>query len=130
MEEMKLPYVPFTVGDEEYKLKINAKSAIELEKKLGVSLVEGMRDFDKIGTATAYLWASLQAYNAGIKESDAIEIYDDYISAGGDISDFADVLTEVLIVSGFLKRSVVENLRAQTEAIKRIAAKASKTPRS
>ena len=84
-----------------------------------------MADFDKVGTLTDYLKAGLQAYNAGMTEDSAIEIFDDYISAGGDVGSFAEVLVEMLIVSGFLKRPQTEALMAQ---VKQIQESVIKTP--
>lgn len=110
---MNLPYTILKIKDKEYRLKITAANAIELEKKLGKSLVDGMTDFDKVGTLTAYLSASLKAYEniAG----DVTELYDDYINEGGSMSELSDVLVEVLIVSGFLQRPRIDALRAQME---------------
>ena len=122
---MNLPYTTLKIKNDEYKLKITAKAAIELEKKQDKSIVDGMSDFDKVGTLTDYLEAGLQAYNPGITEDSAIEIFDDYISAGGDVGSFAEVLVEMLIVSGFLKRPQTEALMAQ---VKQIQESVIKTP--
>ncbi|MBQ8931551.1 MAG: hypothetical protein IJ045_03870 [Ruminiclostridium sp.] len=108
---MNLPYTILKIKDREYRLKITAANAIELEKKLGKSLVDGMADFDKVGTLTAYLSASLKAYENIAGE--VTELYDDYINEGGSMSQLSDVLVEVLIVSGFLQRPQIDALRAQ-----------------
>ncbi|MBP3922077.1 MAG: hypothetical protein J6D27_03840 [Ruminiclostridium sp.] len=110
---MNLPYTILKIKDKEYRLKITAANAIELEKKLGKSLVDGMTDFDKVGTLTAYLSASLKAYEN--IDGDVTELYDDYINEGGSMSQLSDVLVEVLIVSGFLQRPQIDALRAQME---------------
>ncbi len=109
---MQLPYAILKIKDKEYRLKITAANAIELEKKLGKSLVDGMSDFDKVGTLTAYLSASLKAFEP-VSEREVNELYDDYINDGGSMSQLSDVLVEVLIVSGFLQRPQIEALRTQ-----------------
>ena len=115
MEENRLPYETLKIGDTEYKLKISASSAIEIEKKTGKSLVAGMTDFDKLETVTLYLWGALNRFQANIDIRKAQEIYDDYIDAGGDLSDMAEILFKTLTVSGFFKRQQAEKLLALAE---------------
>ena len=109
MEENRLPYETLKIGDTEYKLKISASSAIEIEKKTGKSLVAGMADFDKLETVTLYLWGALNRFQANIDVRKAQEIYDDYIDAGGDLSDMAEILFKALTVSGFSSVSRQKN---------------------
>nr|DAH47630.1 MAG TPA: tail assembly chaperone protein [Caudoviricetes sp.] len=115
MDENRLPYETLKIGDTEYKLKISASSAIEIEKKTGKSLVAGMADFDKIETVTLYLWGALNRFQANVDIRKAQEIYDDYIDAGGDLSDMAEILFKTLTVSGFFKRQQAEKLLALAE---------------
>lgn len=72
MKENRLPYETLKIGDTEYKLKISASSAIEIEKKTGKSLVAGMADFDKLETVTLYLWGALNRFQANIDIRKAI----------------------------------------------------------
>ena len=104
MEENRLPYETLKIGDTEYKLKISASSAIEIEKKTG-----------KLETVTLYLWGALNRFQANIDVRKAQEIYDDYIDAGGDLSDMAEILFKTLTVSGFFKRQQAEKLLALAE---------------
>lgn len=105
MEENRLPYETLKIGDTEYKLKISASSAIEIEKKTGKLLVAGMADFDKLETVTLYLWGALNRFQANIDIRKAQEIYDDYIDAGGDLSDMAEILFKTLTVSALSRHA-------------------------
>lgn len=107
---MNLPFEKLTINDTEYKLKISAATAVEIEKKLGKSLIDGLHDFDKVETVTLYLWGALQKFQANVSMNTAYEIYDDYIDAGGTMSDMAEILLNTLTVSGFFKRQQMEKL--------------------
>lgn len=105
-----LPFALLKIGDDEYSLKLTAKNSILLEEKLGTSIVQGLSKLDRISVAVDYLHAALQATHP-CTEDEACQIFDDYTSTGHSLADFADVITEVLIVSGFLTRAAVEEAR-------------------
>ena len=107
---MNLPYETLTIKDTEYKLKISAATAVEIEKKLGKSLIDGLHDFDKVEIVTLYLWGALRKFQANISMNTAYEIYDDYIDAGGTMSDMAEILLNTLTVSGFFRRQQMDQL--------------------
>ncbi|MFR2155275.1 MAG: hypothetical protein ACLS48_12035 [[Eubacterium] siraeum] len=85
MEENRLPYETLKIGDTEYKLKISASSAIEIEKKQASRLLRVWRISTSSETVTLYLWGALNRFQANIDVRKAQEIYDDYIDAGGDL---------------------------------------------
>ncbi|OUM86650.1 MAG: hypothetical protein BAA01_11620 [Bacillus thermozeamaize] len=101
-------YTTFTVGEKEYKLRLPAKIAVDVERKIGKSLLavfgEGkMSDLPSIETIVTVLHGSLQTYQHGITMDDAFEIYDRYIENGGSYAGMIQVLVEVLKVSGFFR---------------------------
>jgi len=103
-----LLYTTFTVGEKEYKLRLPAKIAVDVERKIGKSLLavfgEGkMSDLPSIETIVTVLHGSLQTYQHGITMDDAFEIYDRYIENGGSYAGMIQVLVEVLKVSGFFR---------------------------
>lgn len=118
--ENRLPFETLTIGDIEYKLKISASAAIEIEKRTGKSLIEGMADFDKIDTITLYLWGALHRFQRDIDITKAQSIYDDYIDAGGDLSDMADILFKTMTISGFFKRQQAEKLLTLAEKAEKV----------
>ncbi|OMF54820.1 hypothetical protein BK138_16090 [Paenibacillus rhizosphaerae] len=102
-------YATLTVGSQEYKLRLSAKVAVDVERKLGgkslLSLFgEGnLNDLPGVEPLIAVLHGSLQAYEHGITLDKAYEIYDQYIEDGGSYVGLIQVLIEVLKVSGFFK---------------------------
>lgn len=103
---MNLPYVIFKAGKTEYKLKFSALASVRLEKKLGCSVYQGFKRLNEINAAAEFLKASLMRYHPDIDEKDAYGIYDDFTDAGGTLEEFAGIMTEVMTVSGFLKREL------------------------
>jgi len=101
-------YTTLKVGNQEYKLRLPAKIAVDVERKIGKSLLmvfgEGkMSDLPSIETVVTVLHGSLQAYQHGITMDDAYEIYDRYIENGGSYAGMMRELVEVLKISGFFK---------------------------
>lgn len=101
-----LPFVLFDAGNREYKLKFSAYASIRLEKKLGCSLLEGFKRFNEVGIATLYLWAAMHMFQPDADESDGLRIYDDFINDGGTLDGLANIMLNVLKVSGFLKKEL------------------------
>lgn len=102
-----LPYVEFTVGENVYKLKLIAKSAVRLENKLQCSLLEGMKCLDRLSVCLDYLSASLEAFHP--KNGEVCLIYDDYVAGGGTLGDLVDTIVDVMRVSGFFKKETAPN---------------------
>jgi hypothetical protein len=103
----KVPFAAITIGGTEYRLKINTQSAIDAEKKLGTSLARAWVRLDEVSVQTTILWAAFQAYNAGITFEKAMELRDSFIEeAENGMDSLADVIKEVYICSGFMKREL------------------------
>ena len=101
----KIPFATITIGGQEYRLKINTQAAIDAEKKLGTSLARAWVRLDEINVQTVILWAAFQAYNAGVTFEKAIDLRDQFMDeAENGMDDLADVIKEVYICSGFMKR--------------------------
>ena len=100
-------YLDFEAGNKAYKLRLNTRNIVSLEKALGCNplAVFGMRG-DVIPTVekmVAILHASLQQYNHGITMNDAYDIFDAYLADGHAITDFIMVIVDIYKVSGILK---------------------------
>lgn len=96
------------VGNQEYKLRLPAKNAVDVERKIGKSVLaifgDGkMNELPNVETVVTLLHGCLQAYEHGISMDQAYEIYDAYIENGGSYAGMIQVLVEVLKVSGFFK---------------------------
>ena len=99
-------YVDFTAGNKDYKLRLNTRNTVALERQLGCNPLSVFGDGDSIPTITTMvqiLYASLQQYNHGISLNDAFDIFDDYLADGNAMTDFIQVIIDVYKVSGIIK---------------------------
>lgn len=112
-------FTTLSVGDKEYKLRLPAKAAADVERKLGKSVLsifgEGeLKDLPTTETIVTLLHGSLQAYNHGITLNDTYDIYDRYLADGGSYAGMISELVEVLKVSGFFRGAPEETGASQT----------------
>ena len=105
-------YYDFNVGNKTYKLRLNTRNTVALEKALGCNPLAIFGDGEELPTVTsmvAVLHASLQQYNHGITVADAYDIFDAYLEDGNQITDFVYVILEVYKVSGIIKTEAEDN---------------------
>lgn len=98
-------YYDFEAGNKNYRLRLNTRNTIALEKQLGCNPLAIFGDGSTLPTVNqmvTILWASLQQYNHGISMNDAFDIFDTYIEDGHVITDFFNVIIEVYKVSGLM----------------------------
>lgn len=99
-------YTEFTVGTETYKLRLNTRAIIVLEKQLGCNPISIFGDGDTIptiSTMVSILHASLQQYQHNITMDAAYDIFDRYLADGHSMTDFLPVIIEIFRVSGLIK---------------------------
>lgn len=104
-------YVDFTVGNKEYKLRLNTRTTIALEKQLGCNPLSIFGDGDTMPTITTMvqiLYASLQPLQHGISLNDAYDIFDEYLSNGNTATDFLPVIIDIYKTSGLIKNDTSE----------------------
>lgn len=103
-------YVDFNAGGKDYKLRINTRNAITLEKQLGCNPLAIFGDGYTIPTITALaqvLYSSLQQLQHGISLEDAYDIFDAYLEDGHSATDFLSVVINIYKVSGLIKSDKV-----------------------
>ena len=124
-----MPYVLETIAGKEYKLRLGARDAADVEKRLGRSALDVLLamapaqipDIDPdnpdlakipvktmsmpgVGDICVILHGALQKYQHGISLNDVYDLFDAHIDGGGNYDDFIGILSDVLEVSGFLPR--------------------------
>ena len=108
-------YIDFEVGNKTYKLRLNTRNTVLLEKQLGCNPLNIFGStFDTIPTVTtmvAILHASLQQYNHGISLNDAYDIWDEYLAEGKAITDFIPVIMEIYKASGIVPKEGKEEVK-------------------
>lgn len=104
-------FYDFTAGNKNYKLRLNTRNIITLEKMLGANPLSVFGNGDTIPKTTDMvniLWASLQQYQHSITINDAYNIFDEYLEENS-ITDFIPVILEIYKVSGIIKEESPKN---------------------
>ena len=105
-------FIDFEVGNKSYKLRLNTKNVVLLEKQLGGNPLSIFGDGEQIPTITAMvaiLHASLQQYNHGFSFNDAYELFDEYLEEGHSSTDFIPVIMDIYKASGIIPRDKKED---------------------
>lgn len=100
-------YVDFTAGGNEYKLRLNVRNTVALEKLLGCNPLTVFGNGDTIPTLTVMvqiLHASMQQLNHGITLEKAYSIFDEWLDDGNTLLDFLPIIIEVYKVSGIISK--------------------------
>lgn len=102
-------YVDFEAGNKAYKLRLNTRSIIALEKQLGCNPVNILNvgneedlTLPPITSMVMVLHASLQQLNHGITLDEAFNIFDEYLADGNTALNFLNVIMNIYKVSGLL----------------------------
>ena len=104
-------YINFEAGNKEYKLRLNTRNVVLLEKQLGCNPINIFGDGETVPTITvmvAILNAALQQYNHGITLNDAYDIFDDYLADGHASTDFIPVILDIYKTSGLIPKDKEE----------------------
>lgn len=99
-------YVDFEAGNKSYRLRLNTRNLIALEKSLGCNPLSIFGDGSTLPTLTQMvnvLFYSLQQYNHSISLNDAYDIFDSYLE-DNSATDFLAVIIEVYKVSGLIPK--------------------------
>lgn len=103
-------YVDFTAGNKDYRLRLNTRNVVMLEKQLGCNPLSIFGDGDTLPTITEMvniLYCSLLQYNHGISLNDAYDIFDSYLDDGHSATDFIQIILDIYKVSGLIKSDEV-----------------------
>lgn len=100
-------YIDFVVGEKTYKLRLNTRSVVLLERQIGCNPLNIFgATGDSVPTVTVMvtiLHAALQQYNHGITLNDAYDIFDAYLEDHSTV-DFLPVIIELYKASGIIPK--------------------------
>lgn len=105
-------YFDFEAGSTAYKLRLNTRNIVQLEKMLGKNPIAIFGDGDTVPTITemvSILFCSLQQYQHSVTINEAYDIFDKYLADGNSATDFISVILEVYKVSGIIKGTTEKN---------------------
>lgn len=98
-------YYDFEVEGKTYKLRLNTRNVVLLEKALGGNPLSIFKDDNTIPTVAqmvAILHASLQQYQHGITLDDTFDLFDKWLAAGHSTIDFINIILEIYKDSGII----------------------------
>lgn len=104
-------YIDFTAGGKEYKLRMNIRNTVALEKVLGCNPLMIFGTGDRIPTITEMiniLHFSLQQYQHGITLNDTQDIFEAWLEDGNTPTDFIQVIIDIYKVSGIIANDKAE----------------------
>ena len=104
-------YIDFTAGGKEYKLRMNIRNTVALEKILGCNPIMIFGTGDRIPTITEMiniLHFSLQQYQHGITLNDTQDIFEAWLEDGNTPTDFIQVIIDIYKVSGIIANDKAE----------------------
>lgn len=104
-------YYDFQAGNKAYKLRLNTRNTVALEKQLGCNPLGIFGDGSALPTVSQMinvLYASLQQFHHGISLNDAYDIFDAYLDDGHTVTDFIPVILEIYKASGIIKEDSSE----------------------
>lgn len=99
-------YVDFAANGKEYKLRLNTRQTIVLEKQLGCNPLTIFGNGDTIPTVTtmvSILHCALQQYQHNITLDKTQDIFDEWLEDGNTATDFLPVIIDIYKVSGLMK---------------------------
>lgn len=105
-------YIDFHAGNKEYKLRLNTRNTVMLEKQLDCNPLSIFGNGDTIPTITVMviiLHASLQQYQHGITLNDAYDIFDSWIDDGHASTDFIQIILDLYKASGIIPNDEEKN---------------------
>jgi hypothetical protein len=102
-------YIDFSAGNKDYKLRLNTRNVIALEKQLGCNPLAIFGNGDTMPTVTTMvtiLHASLQQYNHGITMNDAYDIFDSWLAEGHSTVEFVSIILDIYKESGLVPKEI------------------------
>ena len=98
-------YIDFEAGNKAYKLRLNIRNTVSLEKQLGCNPLTIFGTGDTLPTITQMvqvLHASLQQYQHGITFIDAENIFEEWLADGNTVTDFLSIIIDIYKSSGII----------------------------
>ena len=104
-------YYDFMVDGKEYKLRLNTRATVLLEKQLGcnpLSIFGNGETIPKVTTMVTILHASMQQYHHNVDMNEAYDIFDKWLEDNHTVTDFISVIIDIYKASGIIKSDTEE----------------------
>lgn len=115
-------YTELQIGEEIFKLRLNTKNSLMLERALGYNPISMLMEIDKgkmpkLADVLIILHAMLQTFQHGYDMNKVYDLFDKYCEDGKSMFDLIPVFVEVFEQSGFITKSSTE-VTEETEEVK------------
>ena len=102
-------YTELIINGEIYKLKLNTRASVQLEKSLGYNPITMLMDIDsgkmpKLMDVLLILQACLQTYHHGYTLDKTMDLFDKYVEDGNSMFDLIPLFIEVFQQSGYITK--------------------------
>lgn len=114
------PFVLWTVGGTDYKLKLTASAICKLEQKYKKNLLLLITDIGlpPVAVMLTVIQAAMLQYHHKMTNVAIQKVYDQYVESGGDQNKLmTDVIMPLLGVSGFFTQSQMEVLTEEMKDV-------------
>ena len=106
-------YTEITINGETYKLRLNTRTSINLEKSLGYNPLNLLMQMEngtmpKLSDVIIVLQAMLQSYHHGFTIDKTMDLFDDYVAEGKSMFDLLPIFIEVFKQSGYISDTPTE----------------------
>ena len=103
-------FTELTIGSESYKLKLNTRSSVQMEKALGRNPMFMLTEIEagempKLNDVLIVLHGMLQKYHHGMSLDKVYDLYDRYVEDGHNMFDLIPVFVEVFQDAGYLPKA-------------------------
>lgn len=103
-------YIDFVAGGKSYKLRLNTRTIVLLERKLGCNPItvfideHGKEKALTVETMVTILHHALMAYHPNITLDDTYTIFDEWLEDGHITSEFVAIVVEIYRESGLFRK--------------------------
>jgi hypothetical protein len=103
-----MKYIDFVVGAKTYKLRLNTRGLVALEKDLGKNplflfMNKANNNTPTVEEMTLVLFHALKVYQPEITLEQTFDLYDEWIEEGHLFGELSNVIVELFIISGVFK---------------------------
>ena len=112
------PYIPWMVGDTEYRLKLTTAAIVKLENQYKanvLSIISPEEGLPPVGALLAVIQVATQKFEHGLSGGVVAELYDEYVENGGSMTTLMEeVIMPLLSNSGFFTKEMEKDLETDT----------------
>ena len=115
MKFYEYEYETFDGESKTLKLRLVSADMKTIERKTGVKLLDYVSDYSITTISNLLMYMNRPAIQ-NFSEKDADKLYDELIDAGLTLEDiYQNIIMETLVVSGFMKREELDEMKKSNE---------------